>query len=79
MNGPRNIERTVVKFFEDNHLNAKAEWLEACLEYHISTNPQVYILRAMKIGVLIKQLPHYFMSIFVLKIYICVYSHPFSK
>jgi hypothetical protein len=41
MNGPRNIERAVVKFFEDNHLNAKAEWLEACLEYHISTNPQV--------------------------------------
>lgn len=41
MNGSRNIKLAVVKFFEDNHLNAKAEWLEACLDYHISSNPQV--------------------------------------
>lgn len=58
MNGPRNIERAVVNFFEENHLNAKAEWLEACLEYHISTNHQVLTYkRAIKVY---PQLSHYF-------------------
>ncbi|XP_059490951.1 recQ-mediated genome instability protein 1-like isoform X2 [Neocloeon triangulifer] len=35
------VRRAVLKFFQDNHLSCKQDWLDSCLEYFISNNQQV--------------------------------------